>query len=97
MRKRKLKISLHRIRKTKITDGFTHQGVPQGRKKLYCGTPFLWCEICLILAFVAVYPLLICVQNLVGTVPLLEGDSAWVYCFMEGCFESMESGFIDLY
>ena len=28
-------------------------------------------------------------QNLAGTVPLLEGDYAWVYCFMEGCFESM--------
>ena len=38
MGKRKLKISLHRIR---ITDCFTHQGVPQGRKKLHCGTPFL--------------------------------------------------------
>lgn len=31
----------------------------------------------------------ICAQNLAGTVPLLEGDSAWGYCFIEGCFESM--------
>ena len=28
-------------------------------------------------------------QNLAGTVPLLEGDSTWGYCFIEGCFESM--------
>ena len=32
MRKRKLKISFHRIRGNKrITDGYTHHGVPQGR------------------------------------------------------------------
>ena len=41
------------------------------------------------MAFATVYPLHICVKNLTGTILFLEGDSAWVYCFMEGCFESI--------
>ncbi len=42
------------------------------------------------MAFVTVYPLRICVQNLAGTILILEGDSVWAYCFMVGCFESMD-------
>ena len=42
MRERKLKILKQRIKRNKrIIDNFTHQGVPQGRMKLTCGTPFL--------------------------------------------------------
>lgn len=90
MRKRKLKISLHRIRGTKELRMVVHIMVYRKEERNFTAVHlFQWCEICLILAFVAVYPLRICVQNLAGTVSILEGDYAWVYCFMEGCFESM--------
>ena len=42
MRKRKPKMVNHSIGKVrKLQSVFTYQGVPQGRKKLHCGTPFL--------------------------------------------------------
>ena len=65
MRKRKLKILMQRIKRNKrIIDNFTHQGVSQGRMKLTCGTPFLWCKICLIFYFFVVLLLKICERNL---------------------------------
>ena len=90
MRKRKLKISLHRIRETKGLRMILHIKVYRKEERNFTAVHlFLWCEICLILAFVTAYPLHICVQNLIGTILFLERDSAWIYCFMEGCFFSM--------
>lgn len=88
MIRKKQKLYTHQ--RQKIKNNCTHKGVPQGRNKLHCGTPFLMVEICLILAFITVYLLRICVQNLAGTILILEGDSVWAYCFMVGCFESMD-------
>ena len=48
------KQKLYICKKRKIRNGYTHQGVLQGRLKLTCGTPFCWCEICLILDVIAV-------------------------------------------
>ena len=35
------KLKLFMYQKLKIKSDYTYQGVPQGRKKLHCGTPFL--------------------------------------------------------
>ncbi len=36
------RIHKHKIKKVlNLTVFYTHQGVPQGRRKLHCGTPFL--------------------------------------------------------
>lgn len=77
------KQKLYICKKRKIRNGYTHQGVLQGRLKLTCGTPFLLVRN---LSDFRCY----CSFALTAAVPFCGRNFDTVYCFMYGCFESMD-------
>ena len=76
------KQKLYICKKRKIRNGYTHQGVLQGRLKLTCGTPFLLVRN---LSDFRCY----CSFALTAAVPFCGRNFDTVYCFTYSCFESM--------
>ena len=84
------KRELYTYQRQKIKNNCTHRGVPQGRKKLHCGTPFLMVRNLSDFSFCCSLSVAYLCAKFGWNYSVLEGDSTWVYCFMVGCFESMD-------
>ena len=83
MGKRKLKISLHRIRGTKeLRMVYTSWCAAMKKETSLRHTFFNGCEICLILDFDAVSLWRFCKRNMVATALCFSRGFVLVYCFM---------------